>query len=98
MIEVIESATFKDWFKALRDLQARARIDARLRRLALGNPGQYRTLKAGICEMKIDYGPGYRVYYTMRGNVLAILLCGGDKQTQSADIKAAERIAKAWKD
>lgn len=98
MIEVMESATFKSWFAALRDVQVRARIQARVRRLALGNPGQYRALRGGVCEMKIDYGPGYRVYYTMRGKLLVVLLCAGDKSTQDKDIKAAERIAKDWKE
>lgn len=94
MIEVIESATYKTWFAALRDRQARVRIDARIRRLSLGNPGQHRVLTGGVCELKIDVGPGYRVYYTQRGNVLVILLCGGDKSTQDKDIKTAESLAK----
>ena len=63
-------------------------------RLRYGNPGQQRVLKGGVCEMKIDYGPGYRVYYTRRGDVLIILLCGGDKRTQQSNIRAATRMAK----
>ena len=97
MIEIVQSSTFKDWFATLRDRLARATIDARIRRLALGNPGQHRVLSSGVCEMKIDSGPGYRVYYTMRGQVLAILLCGGDKKSQQTDIARAKRIAEKWR-
>ena len=78
----------------LKDRQARARVQDRLLRLRYGNPGQHRILKGGVYELKIDYGPGYRVYYTQRGEVLVILLCGGDKTTQATDIKAATRMAK----
>lgn len=92
MIEVRITQTFRDWLHGLRDAQARIRVQARIRRIADGNPGQFRTLKGGICEMKIDYGPGYRVYYTQRGDVLVILLCGGNKSTQQQDIKAAEQL------
>lgn len=97
MLDIIESGTFKAWFASLRDRQAKARIDARIRRLGLGNPGQCRVLKGKVCEMKIDYGPGYRVYYTMRNNVFVVLLCGGDKATQQSDIEIAMHIAKQWK-
>ena len=96
MLEVVESATYRMWFDGLRDIQVRARIDARVRRLALGNPGQHRVLKGGIAELKIDLGPGFRVYYTQRGRTLVILLCGGDKATQQADIRTARRIAEDW--
>ena len=98
MLEVLQSATFESWFKGLRDIQARARITARIRRLALGNPGDVKPVGAGVSEMRIDYGPGYRVYYLQRGDVIAVLLCGGDKRTQQADIRRALEIAKAWKD
>lgn len=98
MVEIVQSSTYRAWFAALRDLQAKARINARVRRLALGNPGQHRVLKGGVCELKIDHGPGYRVYYAMRGRVLVVLLCGGDKSTQSQDIEAALRIAHDWED
>ena len=94
MIEVRKTEVFANWFAGLRDRATQRRIQMRIDRLELGNPGQHRALKAGVCEMKIDYGPGYRVYYTQRGTVLVILLCGGDKSTQSADIRAAERLAK----
>lgn len=98
MLEVLQSATFESWFKGLRDIQARVRITARIRRLALGNPGDVKPVGAGVSEMRVDYGPGYRVYYLQRGDVIAVLLCGGDKRTQQADIRRALEIAKAWKD
>ena len=97
MLEVVESATYKTWFAGLRDIQVRARIDARIRRLSLGNPGQHRVLKDGIAELKIDVGPGFRVYYAQHGHTLVILLCGGDKRSQRADIKRAENMAGALK-
>lgn len=98
IFEILESSTYKTWFHNLRDRQVKARIDARIRRLALGNPGQHRVLSGGICEMKFDYGPGYRVYYTVRKQVLVILLCGGDKSTQREDIVQALRIAEDWQE
>lgn len=94
MLELRETMRFSEWLALLRDRQARVRIQDRLLRLRYGNPGQQRVLKGGVCEMKIDYGPGYRVYYTRRGDVLIILLCGGDKRTQQADIRIAARMAK----
>ena len=94
MIEVRETEAYVTWFKTLRDRVAVQRITARIFRLSLGNPGQHRVLTGGVCEMKIDVGPGYRVYYMQRGNVLVILLCGGDKSTQAKDIKAAKALAK----
>jgi len=98
MLEVLQSATFESWFGRLKDIQARARINARIRRLGLGNPGDVRPVGAGVSEMRIDYGPGYRVYYLQRGEVFVVLLCGGDKRTQQADIRRALDIAKTWKD
>jgi putative addiction module killer protein len=80
---------FTDWLDNLRDRSGRARIQARIERLALGNPGQHRNLKRGVSELKIDVGPGYRVYYTHREEILIILLCGGDKSSQNADIRLA---------
>lgn len=85
---------FTDWLDGLKDLVGRARIQARIERLATGNPGQHRVLSGGVCELKVDVGPGYRVYYTQRGRVLIILLCGGDKSTQGKDIKLALQLAK----
>ena len=96
MLEIIKSDTFDTWLRSLRDRQAKARIEVRIRRLSLDNPGQYRSLKNGINELKIDYGPGYRVYYTFRNQTLVLLLCGGDKATQDQDIKTALRILKHW--
>ena len=96
MLEIVQSATYQAWFATLRDITVRARIDARIRRLSLGNAGQHRVLKGGIAELKIDTGPGFRVYYMQRRGVLIILLCGGDKSTQKADIRKARQIAEEW--
>jgi putative addiction module killer protein len=97
VIRVLKSATFDAWMTELADSRARARIEARIRRLSLGNPGDVRPVGAGVSEMRVDYGPGYRVYYLQRGAVLVILLCGGDKRTQKSDIKRALAIAAQWK-
>ena len=86
--------TFRDWLNALKDRQSRARIQVRIDRLAHGNPGQYRALKSGLYELKINVGPGYRVYYVYRGNELIILLAGGDKSTQQRDIATATTLAR----
>lgn len=83
---------FDAWIAALRDRQARARILARIDRLATGNPGQHRVLGGGIGELKIDHGPGYRVYYHQRGTTVVILLCGGTKSTQRDDIHMAQAL------
>ena len=96
MLEILKSDTFDAWLRSLRDRQAKVRIEVRIRRLSLDNPGQYRSLKNGINELKIDYGPGYRVYYTFRNQTIVLLLCGGDKSTQDQDIKSALRILKQW--
>ena len=85
--------TFDAWFNALRDRRARARISVRSERLATGNPGQCRTLTCGVTELKVDYGPGYRVYYVERHGVTYILLCGGDKSSQHKDMDAALTLA-----
>ncbi|MBP2494735.1 putative addiction module killer protein [Methylobacterium sp. PvP062] len=85
---------FADWLRDLRDARAVARIGLRLDRLKLGNPGQCRGVGDDVHEMKIDYGPGYRVYFTNRGAELIILLCGGDKSTQENDIVRAKKLAK----
>lgn len=98
MYELLKSSTFDHWLRRLRDREAKAKIEVRIRRLSLGNPGQFRTLKDGIHELKIDYGPGYRVYYTFRGKTLILLLCGGDKTTQSKDITLASDIAASWEE
>lgn len=97
VLEILKSATYETWFNGLRDMQAQARINVRIRRLSLGNPGDTKPVGSGVSEMRIDYGPGYRVYYQQRGPVIVLLLCGGDKRTQDADIKRAITIAKEWK-
>ena len=97
MIQIVQSAVFESWFSGLKDVRARARIMARIRRLSIGNPGDVKPVGAGVCEMRIDYGPGYRVYFLQRGKVIAVLLCGGDKRTQQKDIRQALDIAKIWK-
>ena len=88
------TAVYRDWISSLRDLAGRARVQVRVDRLAHGNPGRHRVLTDGVSELKIDFGPGYRVYYTDRGGVLIILLAGGDKSSQAKDIKAAIRLAR----
>jgi putative addiction module killer protein len=97
VLEILKSETFEKWFKGLRDKQAQARINVRIRRLSLGNPGDVKPVGAGVSEMRIDYGPGYRVYYQQRGQVVALLLCGGDKGSQVRDIQRAIEIAQDWK-
>jgi putative addiction module killer protein len=94
LIEIRQTDIFAAWFAGLRDRQARARITARIRRLALGNPGDARPVGHGVSEMRIDYGPGYRVYFVQHGQVLVILLCGGDKRTQERDIARALAMAR----
>lgn len=96
MIEVVQSETFAKWFSGLRDRAARARIQVRLDRLTMGNFGDVKPIGAGLSELRVDYGPGYRVYYMQRGTMLVVLLAGGDKSSQARDIKAAQRIAKEW--
>lgn len=89
---------FLDWINSLKDRAGRARIQMRVDRLVHGNPGQHRVLAGGICELKIDVGPGYRVYYTEQRGVLILLLVGGDKSTQQRDIRTASALAKALKE
>jgi putative addiction module killer protein len=98
MVEVRQTAAYARWFKALRDLQAKARIDARIRRLSLGNPGDVKPVGEGVSEMRIDHGPGYRVYFTKVGSAVVILLCGGDKGSQARDIEAARTMARELKE
>ncbi len=94
MIEVRQTETFAQWFEGLRDRQARARILVRIRRLSLGNPGDVRPVGAGVSELRIDWGPGYRVYFTRRKPERVILLTGGDKRTQAEDIRMAQQLAR----
>ncbi|MGB0563168.1 MAG: type II toxin-antitoxin system RelE/ParE family toxin [Spirulinaceae cyanobacterium] len=93
MKEVRETEIYSRWFNRLRDRQAKVRIDVRVRRLALGNPGDVKPVGAGVSELRINYGPGYRVYFVERNQELIILLAGGDKSTQSKDIKTAQKLA-----
>ena len=94
MIEVRQTEIYAKWFASLRDRKAPARIDVRIRRLSLGNPGDVRPIGGGVSELRIDYGPGYRVYFVQRGPMLVILLAGGDKRTQERDIKKALELAR----
>jgi putative addiction module killer protein len=89
---VKESPRFREWFAGLRDLAARYRIEARIRRLVMGNAGSHRVLSRGLCELKVDVGPGYRVYYTRQGEEIVLLLAGGDKSTQREDIQFALKL------
>ena len=98
MVELIKSSIFDRWLDGLRDRMARARIEARIRRLSLGNPGDVKPVGEGISEMRIDHGPGYRVYFMQRGPVIILLLCGGDKGSQEHDIGMAKAIAAQWKE
>ncbi len=98
MLEVIQSETFSRWLGKLKDRAAIMRINARLRRvIETGNFGDVRSVREGVSEMRIDYGPGYRIYYIQSGSALIVLLAGGDKSTQDGDIKRAIDIAKEWK-
>ena len=87
MIEVRQTLIYAEWFDQLRDRQAQAGINVRIRRLSLGNPGDVRPVGEGVSELRIDYGPGYRVYFVQRGATMVILLCGGDKSTQDRDVE-----------
>ena len=93
MIQVRQTEVFANWFRALRDRRARARIQVRIDRLQLGLPGDVKPVGKGISELRIDYGPGYRVYFIKRGQELIILLADGDKRTQDRDIKKAIQLA-----
>ena len=98
MLEIRQTEEFELWLKALRDRVARAKILIRIERLALGNPGDAKPVGGRISEMRIDHGPGYRVYFTRRGLALVILLCAGDKSTQRRDIARAKAIAAELED
>jgi putative addiction module killer protein len=94
MIEVRQTEEYSEWFANLRDKQARARINARIRRLSLGNPGDVKPVGEGVSELRIDYGLGYRVYFLQRGREVVILLAGGDKRTQQKDIQTSLELAR----
>ena len=93
MIEVRQTAEFAKWSARLRDTRGRAKIAARIDRLSMGHPGDVRPVGEGISELRIHDGPGYRIYYAQRGTVLIVLLCGGDKSSQSRDIATAKKLA-----
>lgn len=94
MIDVLQTDAYADWIDDLRDDRARMRIEVRIRRLQLGNAGDVKPVGEGVSELRIDYGPGYRVYFTRRGNTLIVLLAGGDKGTQARDIQTALDLAR----
>jgi len=94
MIEIRKTEIFAKWLDGLHDIRARARILVRIERLAAGNPGDVKAMGEGVSELRIDYGPGYRVYYKKHGRKVVILLAGGDKSTQAKDIKTALRLAR----
>ena len=93
MIEVRQTAEYAEWYSRLRDRQAKTRIDIRIRRLSLGNPGDVKPVGEGVSELRIDHGPGYRVYFVQQGSVLIVLLAGGDKSSQDRDIRLAKALA-----
>jgi putative addiction module killer protein len=98
MIEVIQTELFADWLEGLRDRQAKARIQARIDRMELGNFGDVAPVGEGVSELRIHYGPGYRVYFVQRGEVIVILLSGCDKSTQDSDIQTAKKLVKKLED
>jgi putative addiction module killer protein len=97
VIEVVQTDEFETWLKKLRDLRGKARIIRRLDRLAQGNSGDVRPIGKGLSELRLDVGPGYRVYYLQDGETLILLLCGGDKSTQQKDIDKAHELAELWR-
>ena len=97
MPEVTQTDVYSRWFVRLRDRQAKLRINDRIRRLLLGNPGDVGPVGEGVSELRIDYGPGYRVYYLHRGDTLVVLLAGGDKDSQSRDIQRAIELARDYR-
>ena len=94
MADIRKTVTFAKWIDGLRDIRARARVQARIERLTLGHAGDAKSVGEGVSELRIDYGPGYRVYFKKQGQTLIVLLAGGDKRTQSRDIKTALRLAR----
>jgi putative addiction module killer protein len=94
MLEVRQTVDYVEWFASLRDRTARNRIDVRIRRLSLGNPGDVKPVGDGVSELRVDYGPGYRVYFIKKGNHYVVLLAGGDKSTQDRDIRQAKALAR----
>ncbi len=98
MYKIVQTPEFSDWLKTVANPIATAAIAARLRRASLGNLGNWRAVGSGVSEMKIDVGAGYRLYFVVRGNVVVVMLCGGDKSTQDKDIKRAKNMAQELED
>ena len=98
MMQVQQTEAYAKWFSGLRDRVARARIDIRIRRLSLGTTGDAKPVGDGVSELRVDHGPGYRVYFIQRGEVVIVLLAGGDKSTQDKDIRTAKALAKDLKE
>jgi putative addiction module killer protein len=98
MLELKQTDTFRKWWTKLKDERARGLISSRLNRLAYGHTGDVASVGEGISELRVHYGPGYRVYFCKRGGKLIILLCGGDKSSQGKDIRIAKRLASEWSD
>lgn len=96
MLDIKQTDTFRKWERKLRDQRAKAMIAARVFRLANGLPGDVKSVGNGISELRIHFGPGYRIYFKKHGNAIIILLCGGDKSSQQDDIEAAKRLASEW--
>ena len=98
VIQIQQTETYAKWFAGLRDRVARARIDIRIRRLSFGNAGDAKPVGEGVSELRVDHGPGYRIYFIQRGEVVIVLLAGGDKSTQDKDIRTAKALAKDLKE
>jgi putative addiction module killer protein len=96
MIEFKQTESFRKWRVRIKDVRIRALIASRLDRLAFGHAGDVKPVGEGVSELRIDHGPGYRIYFQKRGNTIIILLCGGDKNTQAKDIQTAKRLAAEW--
>lgn len=96
MIEFKQTESFRKWRTRIRDLRMRALIASRLDRLAFGHAGDVKPVGEGVSELRIDHGPGYRIYFQKRGTTIILLLCGGDKDTQAKDIQTAKRLAAEW--
>jgi putative addiction module killer protein len=97
VIKIVQTQAFSTWLHRLRDTEAKRRIATRLNRLSLGNPGDVAPVGEGVSEIRIHYGPGYRIYFTQAGDEIVLLLCGGDKKSQTADIRNAKESARAYK-
>ena len=94
MLEIRQTSTYADWFSNLRDRAAQTRVDIRIRRLSLGNPGDVKPIGEGVSELRVDYGPGYRVYFIKRAELYVVLLAGGDKSSQANDVAKAKALAR----